>query len=70
MIGLTRTSGERCLLDPAHIQRVETHPRTVVHLTDGAHYCVEEDLDEIVARVRAHRASAVATAWHGAAARA
>jgi flagellar protein FlbD len=70
MIGLTRTSGERCLLDPAHIQRVETHPRTVVHLTDGAHYCVEEDLDEIVSRVRAHRAVAVDTAWLGLAARA
>ena len=47
MIGLTRTSGERCLLDPADIQRVEAHPTTVVYLTDGARYCVEESIDQV-----------------------
>ena len=63
MIGLTRTSGEHCLLDPADIQRIEAHPTTVVYLTDGARYCVEESIDQIVGRVRAFRAGVVTSAW-------
>jgi flagellar protein FlbD len=63
MIGLTRTSGEHCVLDPAVIQRIEAHPTTVVHLTDGARYCVEETIDQIVGRVRAYRAGVLTSAW-------
>ena len=63
MIGLTRTSGEHCLLDPADIQRIEAHPTTVVYLTDGARYCVQESIDQIVGRVRAFRAGVVTSAW-------
>jgi len=59
MIGLTRTNGEVCRLHPAEIQRVETHPCTLVHLEDGTRYAVVEDLDEIVRRVRVCRASAL-----------
>ena len=40
MIGLTRTNGERCVLDPGTVQRVEGHPGTVVFLIDGAKYVV------------------------------
>jgi len=63
MIGLTRTSGEHCLLDPADIQRIEAHPTTVVYLIDGARYCVQETIDQIVGRVRAFRAGVVTSAW-------
>ena len=59
MIGLTRTSGEHCRLHPADIERVETHPCTLVYLTDGAKYAVVEDVDEIVRRIRESRAKAV-----------
>jgi flagellar protein FlbD len=59
MIGLTRTNGEVCRLHPTEIQRVETHPCTLVHLEDGTKYAVVEDLDEIVRRVRECRARAM-----------
>ena len=59
MIGLTRTNGEICHLHPAEIQRVETHPCTLVHLEDGTKYAVVEDIDEIVRRVRESRARAM-----------
>jgi flagellar protein FlbD len=59
MIGLTRTNGEHCRLHPAEIQRVETHPCTLVHLEDGTKYAVVEDIDEIVRRVRECRARAL-----------
>ena len=59
MIGLTRTNGELCRLHPSQIQRVETHPRTLVHLEDGTKYAVVEDIDEIARRVRESRARAL-----------
>ena len=63
MIGLTRTSGEHCRLHPADIQRVETHPCTLVYLTDGAKYAVVEDVDEIVRRIRESRARAMVSVY-------
>ena len=63
MIGLTRTSGEHCRLHPADIQRVETHPCTLVYLTDGAKYAVVEDVDEIVRRIRESRARAMVSLY-------
>jgi flagellar protein FlbD len=59
MIGLTRTSGEHCRLHPADIERVETHPCTLVYLTDGAKYAVVEDVDEILRRIRECRAKSM-----------
>lgn len=59
MIGLTRTNGEVCRLHPAQIQRVETHPCTLVHLEDGTKYAVVEDIDEIVRRMHECRARAL-----------
>ena len=63
MIGLTRTSGEYCRLHPADIERVETHPCTLVYLTDGAKYAVVEDVDEIVRRIRECRARAMVSVY-------
>ena len=61
MIGLTRTDGEHCRLDPAMVQRVEGHPTTIVHLTDGAKYAVLESVDEVIRVVRDHSAAVAAS---------
>ena len=63
MIGLTRTTGERCCLDPAEIERVEAHPDTVVSLTDGAKYVVLETPDQVIGKVREYRAAVMVNAW-------
>jgi flagellar protein FlbD len=63
MIGLTRTTGERCTLDPAHIERIEPHPETVVFLTDGARYVVVETVDQVIDRIRDFRAGVMVSAW-------
>ena len=63
MIGLTRTNGDPCRLDPDHVQRVEHHHDTVVFLSDGAKYAVAESVDEVVATVREARASALAAVY-------
>jgi flagellar protein FlbD len=63
VIALTRTTGELCSLDPAHIQRIETMPITVVYMTDGARYCVTDTVDEVIAKIQRFRAQVVTTAW-------
>jgi flagellar protein FlbD len=63
MIGLTRTNGDPCRLHPSDIQRVETHPCTLVYLSDGAKYAVLEDIDEIARRVRECRARGMAAVY-------
>jgi flagellar protein FlbD len=63
MIGLTRTNGDHCRLHPAEIQRVETHPCTLVYLTDGTKYAVVEEIDEIARRVRDSRARGMAAVY-------
>ena len=63
MIGLTRTNGNPCRLDPAEIQRVESHPCTLVYLSDGTKYAVVEEIDEIARRVRESRARTMAAVY-------
>jgi flagellar protein FlbD len=63
VIGLTRRTGEQCRLDPDAIERVEAHPHTVVHLTDGARYCVLESVDQIVGKIREDRAGDIAACY-------
>src|SRR4051812_32803846 len=63
MIGLTRTNGDPCRLHPAEIQRVETHPCTLVYLTDGTKYAVVEEIDEITRRVAESRARGMAAVY-------
>ena len=63
MIGLTRTDGEHCRLNPDHIQRIEGHPATVVYLSDGAKYAVAESVDDVVRAIRDHHAAVKATAY-------
>jgi flagellar protein FlbD len=63
VIGLTRTTGERCWLDPAQIERVEPDPDTVVYLTDEAKYVVLETPEQVIATVRQYRAAVMVNAW-------
>jgi flagellar protein FlbD len=63
MIALTRTTGERCCLDPAHIVRAESDPETVVTMTDGARYVVVETVAQVIERVRNFRAAVTVSAW-------
>jgi flagellar protein FlbD len=63
MIALTRTTGERCCLDPAHVVRVERTPETVVTMTDGARYVVVETVAEVIERIRDFRAAVTVSAW-------
>jgi flagellar protein FlbD len=60
MITVTRLNGERFLLNPDLIERVEANPDTVLHLVGGNDYLVRESPDEIVARVRESRAAVIA----------
>ena len=58
MIPLARFhSGEQIALNPDLIERVEETPDTVVTLTTGTRYVVEESIDEITARIAAYRAA-------------
>lgn len=65
VITLTRLNGLRFALNPDLIERVDVTPDTVVTLIDGAKYLVSETLDEIIAEIRAFRASVVALAGSG-----
>jgi len=69
MISLTRFhSGERLALNPDLVERIEETPDTVVTLTTGTRYVVEESIDEITEQIQRFRAAqfnlAVQTADH------
>jgi len=58
MISLRRFhSGERLAVNPDLIERIEETPDTVVHMTNGNRYVVDEGIDEISEKVRIFRAS-------------
>jgi len=58
MISLARFhSGERIAINPDLIERIEETPDTVVTLTNGTRYLVEESIDEITVKIRVLRAS-------------
>ena len=63
MIGLTRRTGERCRLDPDHIERVEGGYDTVVITTDGSSYCVRETVDQVIGRIVEDRAGVIAACY-------
>ncbi|HXX90048.1 MAG TPA: flagellar FlbD family protein [Acidimicrobiales bacterium] len=64
MISLTRLNGERIALNPELIERAEETPDTVLTLVNGTKYVVQESLDELIERVRVHRASILALSQH------
>jgi flagellar protein FlbD len=60
MISLTRLNGERIALNPELIERAEETPDTVLTLVNGTKYLVHESLDDVIERVKTHRASILA----------
>lgn len=59
MITVTCRNGGVYSLDPMAIERIETVPDTVVLLTDRTKIVVIESLDELLRRIRDHRAAFV-----------
>ncbi len=63
MIILTRLGGRQLAVNPDLIERAETTPDTVITMIDGHKLIVVEPIEDIVAAVRAWRASVAAEAW-------
>jgi uncharacterized protein YlzI (FlbEa/FlbD family) len=59
VIAVTCRNGEHFSLDPGTIERVESDGDVSVILEDGTRYVVGESFDELLRRVRDHRAAAV-----------
>jgi flagellar protein FlbD len=65
MISLTRFhSGEQVAINPDLIERIEQNPDTVVTMTNGNRYVIEESIDEITDKIRVFRASLLTLAVH------
>jgi flagellar protein FlbD len=52
------------LLNPDLIEKVEAHPDTVIMLTTGARFLVDETPAEVTAEIRAWRAGILSDALH------
>jgi len=53
MISLARFhSGERIAINPDLIERIEETPDTVITLTNGTRFLVEQSIDEITELIR------------------
>jgi flagellar protein FlbD len=55
---------EPFLLNPDLVATVEAHPDTVVTLTTGARFLVDESPEEITAEIRSWRAAILSDALH------
>ncbi len=62
MILVTRLNGHPVALNCDLIERAEETPDTVLTLVDGTKYILEDSVEEIIAKVRAFRASVIALA--------
>lgn len=63
MIRLTRLRhGEPLYINPDHIERLDRHHDTVVHLLNGTEYVVVESPEEILEQVTMLRARVIAEA--------
>jgi flagellar protein FlbD len=60
MIKLTKLNGPSFVLNSDLIERIEAAPDTVVTLVDGDRYLVTESVDEVIDRIRRHRANVLA----------
>jgi flagellar protein FlbD len=56
VIALTCHNGEHFSVDPDQIERIEDHGDTLVVLTDGTHYVVAADIDDLLRSISTHRA--------------
>jgi len=65
MIALHRLGRhESFLLNPDLIEKIEAHPDTVIMLTTGARFLVDETPAEVTAEIRAWRAGILSDALH------
>lgn len=62
MILVTRRNGPSLAINADLIERAEAGPDTVVTLVDGTRYVIEESIEELVDRIRLHRAAILARA--------
>jgi flagellar protein FlbD len=62
MITLTKLDAKLLELDPDQIERVDATPGTVLTMRNGTKHLVEEELSEVIERVRQSRASLLAEA--------
>ncbi len=62
MIMLSRLNGLPFALNPDLLERAEATPDTVLTLCDGTKLVISESVEELVARVRAYRASILSLA--------
>ena len=60
VITLTRLSGTPFALNSDLIERIDSTPDTVITLVDGTKYVVLEDLQSVVAEIRAYRGAVIA----------
>ena len=60
MIAVTCRNGEHFSVDPDHIERIEHHGDTVLHLVDGTHYVVETPFDDVLRSISVDRAGTFA----------
>jgi uncharacterized protein YlzI (FlbEa/FlbD family) len=58
VIAVTCRNGEHFSVDPDAIERVETVNDTVVFMTDGSKYVIDQPFEELLRAVRDHRAAA------------
>jgi flagellar protein FlbD len=63
VIILTRLGGNEMAVNPDLIERAEPTPDTVITMVDGHKLVVVEPIEEVVARIRAWRASVAAQAY-------
>lgn len=56
MIEVTRLNGGRMAVNEDHIERVEATPDTVIYLTYGTHFVVQEPLEAVVDKITESRA--------------
>jgi flagellar protein FlbD len=57
VIWVTRLNGTEMVVNSDLVESIESTPDTVLTLVDGKRYVVSESAAEVVARIRAYRAS-------------
>ena len=62
LILVTRLNGPSLAINADLIERAEATPDTVVTLVDGTKFVIEESIDELIDRMRMHRAAVLAWA--------
>lgn len=62
LILVTRLNGPSLAINADLIERAEATPDTVLTLVDGTKFVIEESIDELIERMRIHRASILAWA--------